>query len=138
VVGRVLEVVAGVWPFGRLGRRGERVAARYLRRRGLAVLARNVRARHGEIDLVAQDGPSVVFVEVKSRTIGPGDERTGLEKIDRRKRAALRRAASFWRRRLPGGCESWRLDAVCVEFEKARLGHRLRDVRWYPALLDLE
>ncbi|MBI4601734.1 MAG: YraN family protein, partial [Planctomycetes bacterium] len=50
---------------GGLGRRGERAAARHLRRQGLRILARNVREGRGEIDLVALDGATLVFVEVK-------------------------------------------------------------------------
>ena len=52
----------------RLGERGERAAARYLRRRGYKLLARKQRNRLGELDLVVLDGDTVVFVEVKTRT----------------------------------------------------------------------
>jgi putative endonuclease len=55
-----------------LGHRGERAAARYLRRAGYRVVARGLRTTHGELDLVAVEtavsGRSVVFVEVKTRT----------------------------------------------------------------------
>ena len=50
-----------------LGDRGERFAARYLRRQGMKILARQHKTRLGEIDLVALDGECVVFVEVKTR-----------------------------------------------------------------------
>ena len=50
-----------------LGRLGERLAAAHLQRLGFAILARNVRTRHGEIDLIAFDGEALVFVEVKTR-----------------------------------------------------------------------
>ena len=55
--------------FGRrpLGDRGERAAARYLKRRGYKILARGNRLAPGEIDLVALDRDTVVFVEVKTR-----------------------------------------------------------------------
>ena len=49
------------------GLRGERAAAKYLRRLGYKVLARGDRSKPGELDLVALDGPTVVFVEVKTR-----------------------------------------------------------------------
>jgi len=53
---------------GSLGRRGERMAARYLKRRGYRILARRDRLwRLDEVDLVAVDGRTVVFVEVKTR-----------------------------------------------------------------------
>ncbi|MGQ0612296.1 MAG: YraN family protein [Planctomycetaceae bacterium] len=52
------------------GRRGERAAERLLRREGLTILARNWRAAGGELDLVALDGETIVFLEVKSREAG--------------------------------------------------------------------
>lgn len=50
-----------------LGDKGERLAARYLRKQGMRILARNYRNQFGEIDLIALDGDQVVFVEVKTR-----------------------------------------------------------------------
>ena len=52
----------------RLGRQGEDIACRELRRRGYAILARRFRTRRGEIDIVARDGDVLVFVEVKARS----------------------------------------------------------------------
>lgn len=49
-----------------LGRAGEDAAVRFLEDAGLRVLARNFRSRRGEIDIVARDGETLVFVEVKS------------------------------------------------------------------------
>jgi putative endonuclease len=51
-----------------LGARGERAAERYLRRAGYRIVGRRDRGRLGELDLVAVDGRTVVFVEVKTRT----------------------------------------------------------------------
>lgn len=51
----------------RLGRRGEALAASYLEQRGYRIVTRNYRTRLGEIDIVAQDGQTLVFVEVKVR-----------------------------------------------------------------------
>lgn len=50
-----------------LGERGEAVAAKYLKRLGYKIVARGERGRLGEIDLVAVDGRTVVFIEVKTR-----------------------------------------------------------------------
>ena len=77
-----------------LGRYGERLAARYLLDRGLAVVDRNWRCSHGEIDLVARDGDCLVFCEVKTRR----SQRFGapVEAVDRRKAARLRRLAAAW------------------------------------------
>jgi putative endonuclease len=50
-----------------LGKHGEDLACRELERRGYAILARRYRRRVGEIDIVARDGATIVFVEVKAR-----------------------------------------------------------------------
>jgi putative endonuclease len=52
----------------RLGKSGEDLAADELERRGYAILARRYRTRYGEIDIVAQEGETFVFVEVKARS----------------------------------------------------------------------
>jgi putative endonuclease len=54
-------------PRDALGDRGENVAARYLRNRGYKIIIRNFRCDLGEIDIVARDGKTLVFVEVKTR-----------------------------------------------------------------------
>lgn len=51
----------------RLGDWGEEIAARYLHRQGLIIIERNVRTRYGEIDVIAREGDTLVFVEVKVR-----------------------------------------------------------------------
>lgn len=50
-----------------IGRAGEELAATYLQRSGFQVLERNVHLRTGEIDIVALDGATLVFIEVKTR-----------------------------------------------------------------------
>jgi putative endonuclease len=55
------------------GIKGEEEAARFLTRSGYAILDRNVRTRAGEIDLVAKEGKTLVFVEVKTRRDLEGD-----------------------------------------------------------------
>ena len=56
-----------LFPKKTLGQRGEEAAARYLRRKRYKILARSHRFRLGELDLVALDGRTIVFVEVKTR-----------------------------------------------------------------------
>ena len=77
-----------------LGRRGEDEAADYLRKNGYRILARNLRAKFGEIDVVAQDGPTLCFVEIKTRS----SIRFGFpeEAVDARKRQRLVRLASWY------------------------------------------
>lgn len=64
-------------PASTVGRRGERIAARYLKQRGFRVLGRNVHVGVGEADLVclSPDGSAVVVVEVKARTSSAGSRR---------------------------------------------------------------
>lgn len=52
----------------RRGREAEELAARFLAERGLAIVARNYRTRFGEVDLVAREGATLVFVEVRARS----------------------------------------------------------------------
>jgi putative endonuclease len=76
----------------RFGRAGESAAERYLRRKGYRILDRNVRSFWGELDLVAEDGRVLVFIEVKSRrTAACGGAPFA---VDRRKQARVIRLAA--------------------------------------------
>jgi putative endonuclease len=79
----------------RLGATGERIAAEHLIRRGYTILERNYRTRWGELDIVAFDGRTLAFVEVKTRRVG---YRLGtpFEAIHSRKRLQVRRMSSSW------------------------------------------
>lgn len=77
-----------------LGRWGEAQAAKFLKSRGLRVLARNVELAAGEIDLVARDGKTLVFVEVKTRT--EADYGGPLGAVDARKRRKLATLARLY------------------------------------------
>jgi len=75
-----------------LGAIGEEAAAAYIVALGMRILRRNLRGPGGEIDIVALDGATVVFVEVKSRrSRGFG---SALGAVDRRKRARIRAVAA--------------------------------------------
>lgn len=77
-----------------LGKEGEKVAERYLRKKGYRLLERNYRCSAGEVDLIVLDGRVVVFVEVKART----DHRFGtpLEAVEFRKQGKMIQAAQFF------------------------------------------
>ena len=95
-----------------LGSRGEALAARYLQHAGYSILDRNWRCPQGEIDLVARDGPELVFVEVKTRSsLAFGHP---LEAITATKLARLRRLAAAWCEAHPGRHDSIRIDAVGI------------------------
>ncbi|TAM73583.1 YraN family protein [bacterium] len=96
-----------------LGREGERLAAEHLAARGFRIVARNVRlGRGGEIDIIAKDGATIVFVEVKTRA----SRRFGapLSAVDARKRARLRRLAEEWLQTAAPNSYA-RFDVVTVE-----------------------
>jgi len=104
-------------PTRALGQTGEAAAARFLERRGLVILARNLRSRLGEIDLVARDGPTLVFVEVKARRGLPGDPPEAA--VDARKRARLTRLALGYLAARRLGERSCRFDVVGVWLDEA-------------------
>ena len=76
-----------------LGRIGEDLALAHLERLGYALVARNYRTRHGEIDLVVYDGTTLVFVEVKTRRANSA-RRGPWEALHERKRLQVRRMAA--------------------------------------------
>ncbi len=51
----------------KLGSQGESLAEKYLKKKGYLMIERNFRCKYGEIDIIAMDGPTLVFVEVKTR-----------------------------------------------------------------------
>lgn len=78
-----------------LGDRGERAAARYLRReKGMRILARQFSTRWGELDLICLDGDTIVFVEVKTRKSDEYGHPT--EAVTRTKQQHLTKAALYW------------------------------------------
>jgi putative endonuclease len=95
-----------------VGQRGEELAARFLERQGFAILARNLRSRLGEIDLIARDGRTLVFVEVKTRRGQGGDPPQAA--VDRRKQGRLARLAVEYLARARGGPQACRFDVVAV------------------------
>jgi len=51
----------------KIGKAGEEIAAKYLTRKGYQIIKQNYRCKNGEIDLIVQDGDTIVFIEVKTR-----------------------------------------------------------------------
>jgi len=94
------------------GHAAEALAALHLRDRGLSIVERNVRSRHGEIDLVARDGATLVFVEVRLRTSARFGGAVG--SVTPRKRARIAAAARHYLMRL-GREPRCRFDVVTVE-----------------------
>jgi putative endonuclease len=96
-----------------LGRRGEDLAARHLRRNGYKVLYRNYRApRGGEIDIVCRHGATLVFVEVKTRTTREFGDPS--EAVNKAKQKLITRGALSWLRLLHNPEVLFRFDIVEV------------------------
>ena len=95
-----------------LGDRGERIAARHLRGLGYRVIGRNYRCPMGEIDIIARDGDTVVFVEVKTRSgreFGEPEEAVGP-----RKRRKLRDVALCYIKSRRAPMPAVRFDVVSI------------------------
>lgn len=106
----------------RTGARAEQLVAERLTAAGWRILARNARTRQGELDIVALDGRTLVFLEVKAGIEGNqfGPERPILS-VNWRKQLRVRRLATAWmaeHRGLPP-YEEIRFDAVGVSFDRS-------------------
>lgn len=111
------------------GRDGEALAAAYLKKHGLEIVERNLRCPLGEVDLIARDGPTYVFVEIRSQRSnrrGAAEESVGPEKRKRVVRVAL-----WYLKRLG-------LDRVPVRFDVVTVRWRRDEaqVRWIPGAFD--
>jgi putative endonuclease len=95
-----------------LGRTGEQLAVEHLEREGFEILDRNWRCAIGEIDVIAQHGPTTVVVEVKTRSgVGFGHP---LDAVTPRKLARLRRLAGAWCAATGRGASALRIDVIGV------------------------
>lgn len=99
------------------GALGERIAERWLRRRGWRVVQRRFRSGHRDIDLVIERDGTIAFVEVKARR---GAEFGGpVQAVNYRKRKELERSAMVWIDRHGREAESYRFDVVGVLLDGA-------------------
>ena len=101
----------------RVGRAGEDAAAAHFERLGYEVIARNHRTRFGELDLIAFDGETIVFCEVKTRRAGA--RVSWSDALDARKREQVRRMAAAWLAETPSRPygKDLRFDAIGVQFD---------------------
>ena len=98
-----------------LGRTGEDLACEELKRRGYAIIARRYRRRGGELDIIARDGQTMVFVEVKTREGRAFGE--ACEAVTANKRRTITRLAlDYLMRHRLTEC-SCRFDVVSIYFE---------------------
>ncbi len=106
------------------GKIGEELAEKYLVNKEYYILARNYHSRFGEIDIIASDGESIVFIEVKTRTQNMFG--TPLEAITQQKLSRMVKTSQFYlsQRNLHG--KSYRFDAIEIIFggsEKPTINH---------------
>jgi putative endonuclease len=95
------------------GKDAEQRACDYLVARGLSLRVRNFQSRHGEIDLIMNDGNSLVFVEVRYRRTG--DFGAGAESVDRRKQARITACAQRYLQEHPAAAQRpCRFDVVAL------------------------
>lgn len=109
-----------------LGYTGERLAAEQLVREGYSILERNFRCRYGEIDLIAEDGQDLVFVEVKTRrgvAYGRPEEAVTLQK-----QRKLMQVANHYLSLQTQPERSWRIDVVAVQMSASG---KLEEIRLY-------
>ncbi len=104
------------------GRIGEEAACRHLERTGLRIIARNCRTRFGELDAIAIDRETLVFVEVKTTRLGaPAGPVLPAHAVGRRKQMQVRRLARAWlAESLPPRYASIRFDVIGVSLDGSR------------------
>ncbi|MGD1276625.1 MAG: YraN family protein [Tepidisphaeraceae bacterium] len=100
-----------------LGQRGENLAASFLRNQGFKIIARNFRCELGEVDIIARDGATLVFVEVKTRAY---DDPTPEEQINAQKRHQLTKAARLYLSRYGPHQPPARFDVVAIVWPRGR------------------
>lgn len=105
------------------GGEAEEAASRFLARRGLEVIARNYRTRQGEIDLVARDGATLVFVEVRMRSASGARYGGAAGSVDFRKRRRIEAAARHFLARLARE-PACRFDVVTLDGDAGIEWHR--------------
>ncbi len=108
----------------RLGAAAEQIAARRLASAGWEIVARNVRTRYGELDIVALDSGVLVFVEVKAGTVGTarGPERPAFAVGPRKQRQVRRLAAAYLAEHPPlPSFDRIRFDVIGISFAAGQI-----------------
>jgi putative endonuclease len=107
-------------PRPRLGALGEQLAAEHLVRRGFEIVERNFRTRWGELDIIAFDGRTLAFCEVKTRKATPAGV-SPLDGVRSLKRAQVRKMAARWliERTDRPRADTLRFDAIGVTVDRA-------------------
>ncbi|MBI5669293.1 MAG: YraN family protein [Chloroflexi bacterium] len=94
------------------GQRGEQLATHYLKQQGYTIIGTNWHCRFGEIDIIARQGDTLVFVEVRARHAALPE--AAFASISKRKRARLLRAAHLYLADHQLENANWRVDVIAI------------------------
>lgn len=112
-----------------VGRWGEEQAAVFLTEKGFCILERNWRAKSGEIDLIASDNETLVFIEVRTRRSGSRFG-TAEESVDWRKQKQVREIASYYLHCTNRYGTPCRFDVVAITYDISK--NQLTTIRHIP------
>ncbi|KKQ75051.1 MAG: hypothetical protein US96_C0018G0023 [Candidatus Woesebacteria bacterium GW2011_GWB1_38_5b] len=102
-----------------LGKIGEDFACRFLLNKGYKILVRNFRSKFGEIDIIAHDGETTIFVEVKtrwSRLFGRAEEAVTGHKLKR-----IKKVGEYFCLLNPNLSKKLRIEVVAIEIDKGKV-----------------
>lgn len=105
-----------------IGRLGEMIARKYLQNKGYKIISQNYRTRYAEIDLIACDKKTLVFVEVRTKVreqFGMPEESLNRKKLDK----LIRNAEAYVAQQRYEGL--YRIDAICIVFDQDKKIERL-------------
>jgi putative endonuclease len=112
-----------------VGEKGEEIAVKYLKKKGYKIVERNYQSRIGEIDIIALDKNTLVFIEVKSRY----SQRYGdpIEAVDNRKKEQISKMAKMYLNRKRLWHLNCRFDVVSIVFKENKpIVKILKDAFW--------
>lgn len=98
-----------------LGKKGEEIAHKFLEEAGFRIIEKNFRSKIGELDLIAVDGDTLVFVEVKTRfseEFGPPEEAVTPNKL-----RTIARVGEYYKSLHEDTPDAMRIDVVAIDFE---------------------
>lgn len=110
------------------GRLGEEEVARFLKENGCIIVKRNWKTRYGELDIVADDGENLIFVEVKTRS--KGAMVSGIDAVDAGKKLRTRNAAEVFALKLHTNLNI-RIDVADVVIYEDKNGKYKADINYY-------
>jgi len=114
-----------------VGDRGENLAVDFLIQKGYVLLQRNYRKRYGEVDIIAREGGTLIFCEVK-RSRYEGDSHPEL-RVDRKKQIKITRCARSYLSDDPPAFESIRFDIITVTSRQGRdIIEHIENAFWPP------